>query len=236
MAAVTAGVSAANTADNAALTTGAFTPAANDLLVAFAIVTGQANGGTFTDSQSLGWTQVMAALKAASADTLVCAVANALATASNMTVTFTPAGSPTSTGVAISVLRVSGMSRTARSAVRGSGREQNKAASGTPAPALTKAALTQNPCVGAVANATNVAGMTPPSGWTEQHDVGYNTPATGLETASIGSGFTGTTVTWGSTSGSAFSDIALELDSSQPTGWDAVYQDKTDDRMIPVAY
>src|ERR1043166_8051456 len=111
MASCTAGVSAANTGNNAALTTGSFTPAAGDLLVAIAIVTGQASGGTFTDSQSLGWSKTHQVLKASSADTLVIAVSKAFAANSAMTVTFTPAGSPTATGVAISVIRVSGMTR-----------------------------------------------------------------------------------------------------------------------------
>lgn len=215
MAAVVAGVSVASSTNNAAVATGAFTPTAGDLLIAFAIVTGQAGGGTFTDSQSLGWTQIATALKNTSADTLVLAVANSFAAASSMTVTFTPAGSPTSTGVAISVLRVSGMTRNGASAVRQSATQANQAAS-TPAPAFAVAALTGNSTVGAVANATNPATMTTPASWTERHDIGYSGPTTGLESVSRDSGFTGTTITWGSASASALSDIIAELNTTVP--------------------
>lgn len=213
MATCTAGVTANSTTNNAALTTGSFTPAASDLLVAFAVVTGQASGGVFTDSQTLGWEEVAFPLKASSADTLVVAVANTAAAASSMTVTFTPAGSPTSTGVAISVVRVSGMTRLGWNAVRQVQFQQNQS-SATPAPVFPQAALTGNPCLGAVANATNPAGMTAPSGWSELHDTGYATPTTGLETVAIDSGFTGTTVTWGSSSASAFCSAIIELDTT----------------------
>lgn len=218
MATVVAGISAASTSNNAALTTGSFTPAAGDLLVAFAVVSGQAGGGTFTDSQGLGWAPVATALKATSADTLVCAVSNARAAASAMTVTFTPAGAPTSTGVALSVLRVSGMSRAGLLAVRQSASQANQSA-GTPAPAFAVACRTADPAVGAVGNGTSPAGLVPPAGgtaWTEAHDVGYSTPTTGLETAFLSSGFAGTTVTWGGASASAFASLVVELDASAP--------------------
>jgi hypothetical protein len=221
LATVTAAVSAANTGNNAALTTTSFTPTAGDLLVAFAVVSGQASGGTFTDSQSLGWDTLTTALKSSSGDSLVFAVARNLAAASGTTVTFTPAGSPTSSGVAIAVLRVAGMTRTGSSAVRVVGATRNigsesNVASGTPAPALPAAALTGNATVGAVANGANPATLDAPVGWTERFDTGYNTPATGLEAASRNSGFTGTTVTWGSSSATPFASVIAELDASVP--------------------
>jgi hypothetical protein len=229
MATVVAGVSAANTGNNTTLTTGAFTPAAADLLVAFAYVTGQASGGTFTDSQSLTWTQVTTAANTTNTATLVLAISNALAANSSMTVTFTPAGAPTATGICISVLRVSGMKRTGVTAIRQAGppvslptqqigKEESQGAR-TPAPSLPFAALTTNPVVGAVGNASNTAGLSPTTSggtFSEAHDVGYNNPSTGLETQFISSGFTGTTVTWGSGSATTFSDIVAELDSSAP--------------------
>src|SRR5262245_56919245 len=118
MAAVVLGVTAANTGNNAALTTGSFTPAAGDLLIAFCGATGQGLSGTVTDSQGLGWTNVAQADKNTNADRMIAAIANAPAAASAMTVTYTPAGSPTSTGVVIIVQRVSGMKRFGASAIR----------------------------------------------------------------------------------------------------------------------
>ena len=215
MPSVTAGVSAANTANDAALTTGSFTPALNDLLIAFAIVSGQASGGTFTDSQGLGWTLVNSALKNSSADTLVCAVANALAANSSMTVTFTPAGSPTSTGVAISVLRVSGMTRTGAAAIRQSKAQDNTAGGGTPSILFDDVTVSTNPLLGGMANGANPAGVTAPSAipvMTGQHDIGYATPATGVETCSKDSGYHGTQILWGSTSATDYGIVVVELD------------------------
>lgn len=218
MPAVTAGVSATSTTNNAALTSGSFTPSANDLLVAFAIVSGQAAGGTFSDSQSLGWTQVNSAVKNSSADTLVCAVANALAANSGMTVTFTPAGSPTSTGVAISVLRVSGMVNTGAAAIRQS-KVQNNTIAGSPSnPDLTFDAvcLNGNPILIAVANGSNPTGLSPPAAVppsTLRHDIGFATPDTGLITASTNSGYGGgDRVLWSNASPTDYAMLNVELD------------------------
>jgi len=41
--------------NDVAIATGAFTPGSGDLLVAFGACTGQSGGGTFTDSQSVGF-------------------------------------------------------------------------------------------------------------------------------------------------------------------------------------
>src|SRR5262249_36569936 len=84
----------------------------------------------------------------------------------------------------------------------------------TPAPVFGASALTGNVTLGAVFNANNPAAMTPPTSWTEQNDTGYNTPTTGQEYVSRDSGFTGTTITWGNASGSAFSAITVELDTT----------------------
>ncbi len=215
MAAVTTGVSATTSVDNSALTTGSFTPALGDLLIAFGGVGGQSGGGTFTDSQGLTWTQVTSALRSASAATLVCSVANAFAANAAMTVTFTPAGAPTDTGICIAVLRVSGMSKFGAAAIVQSAKEENQAAAGTPAPTFAGSAVTSNPTIGAVHNVSNPATMTEPTGWTERYDIGDTIPNNGLEVVSRDSGFTGTTVTWGSASATGYSDIIVELDASQ---------------------
>lgn len=207
-------ISATTTTDNAALTTGAFTPSANDLLLAVAVVTGQANGGTFSDSQGLGWTQVQATVQNGSADSLVMAVANNLTANSSMTVTFTPAGAPTSTGIAMSVVRIGGMSRTGASAIRQSGKQDNGAAAGTPTVTWGSTSLSANLCYAAVGNGSNPPSITQPSGWFGNNNTGYTTPTTGIEDFRINSNFTNSTVTWGGTSATAFSAIAAELDTS----------------------
>jgi len=92
-----------------------------------------------------------------------------------------------------------------------SAQQDTQAASTTPAPTFPQSAATGNPTIGQVVNASTTATLTEPTNWTERVDTGYNTPATGLETATRDSGFTGTTITWGGTSPTAFCDIIVEL-------------------------
>lgn len=208
----TAGVSASTATTNAALATGSFTPASADLLVAIAVTTGQGSGGTFTDSLGLGWTTIATVLFNTSADSLVIAVANRFVQAAAMTVTFTPAGSPADSGVAISVLRVAGMQLAGISAVRQFATSANGSAAGTPAPVFTNPTMVGHTVIGAVGNRTNPATMTPPASWTEIHDIGYATAVAGLESAAIDGTFAGPTVTWGSASATAFGAVAIELE------------------------
>jgi hypothetical protein len=211
-------LSGVNSTSNAAsYTTASATPTANDLLVFL----GGVDGNTASDwavSDSLGgtWTKIRRELYTSSADILECWVRNSLASASALTVTFSHA-SGNATGSNFRVVRVTGMSRTGSSAVLQQAGQSNQAA-GTPAPAFGVSALTANPCVGAVANATNPATMTPPaSPWAEGAtggDVGHSTPTRGFEWAFSDTTFTGTTVTWGSASASAFGSLIIELDRS----------------------
>lgn len=216
MAAVTHGVTLASTSNVATYTTASFTPVNNDLLVLFAVVTATAAAGSVSDSLGGAWTQVTTAVKATSGDKLWCWIRNALSTGAALTVTMDVTGD-NGTGAVLFVARVSGMTRTgSNGAAKQSAVQSNQASGGTPAPAFPANALTGNPTLGFVANATNPATLTPPTNWTEQADVGYGTPTTGAEYVSRDSGFTGTTITWGSTSGSAFGDISVELDTSAP--------------------
>lgn len=210
MAAVTLGVSAANTADNVPLTTGSFTPAANDLLIALAGVDSQSSGGTFTDSQGLGWTQIILTTDNTTSSAFVAAVANTLAANSSMTVTFTPAGGPSSGGIAISVLRVSGVGSAGIGTIRQSAGESNIIGGNTPTPTFGVAALTGNAVISGVFNRANPPNLTVPSGFTQRTNNGFALPTHGLQTASIDSGFTGTSLPW-SNSATAFCDLAIEL-------------------------
>ena len=218
MAAVVAGVSLYNTGNTATYTTGNVNQATNDLLVAFCSPTAEVSTDwVVSDSQGGTWTKVVRAVRTGSATFMELWVRDALcANATALTVTFSHAAG-NATGCSINVLRISGMSRAGITAIRNStqfGKQDNGAAAGTPAPALPVAALTGNPCVGAVGNSVNPAAMTAPASWTERFDSGYATPAAGMESVSIDSGFTGTTVTWGSTSGGTFCAIVAELDTS----------------------
>lgn len=218
MAATTHGVTLTSTSQAATYSTVSFTPTSGDLLVAFALVTTTADAGAMTDSLGGGWTQITTAVKNGSADKLWCFIRTSFSDGSALTVTMDVTGD-NGTGCIIFVVRVSGMSRTGASAALQSAVQSNQAAASTPAPVFGASALTGNVTLGFVGNATNPAGMTPPTSWTELvADVGYATPTTGGEYVTRDSGFTGTTITWGSTSASAFGDIIVELDTSVPPG------------------
>ena len=207
--------STASSSNTTSYASTAFTPLANDLLVVFVTASGTVAAGTMTDSQSLGFTKITSALKNASADTIYLFIANALAAASSMTVTFDCTGDA-ATGADIQVAGVASMTRTGSIASLQTAKQENQASGGTPAPSFAASAQTGNPTLGVVGNSTNPAGMTTPTNWIERDDTGHNTPTTGAEYVSRDSGFTGTTITWGSTSASAFGDIIVELDTTAP--------------------
>jgi hypothetical protein len=132
-----------------------------------------------------------------------------------------------STGGGLLIYRITGMSIVGQGAVRGAGGQSAGTLGTTPAPVLlrrtgttysgTQAALTGNPLIAAVCNGTNgTTTVTQPAGWTEDFDNGYNTPATGFEACHINSGVTASTITFGSTTATAFASIAIELDASVP--------------------
>lgn len=189
------------------------TPAVGDLIVIYTAHTGNTSAATPTDDQGGVYQEVTAAasVKVTSADQLRCFIRTQLIPAAVSTI-FTHAPG-TSTGGGLAVHKVTGMGRVGAAAARQAAVQNNQAAA-TPAPAYGSSALTGNAHIGAIFNGTNPATMTAPASWTERTDVGYATPTSGLETASRDSGFTGTTVTWGSASGSAFCSSIVELDNS----------------------
>lgn len=193
------------------------TPAVGDLIVVIAPATGVVTsavsdnqGGTYTqvDSDRTGWSTT-GHLSVWIRDALIPA-------ASSTTFTATQASS---TGGGLSVLRVSGMTRTGALALRSNGGQSAGTSGTTPAPVMNQAALTGNPVIFAVASGTNsTTTLTQPSGFTEAFDNGYATPTTGLEVAFVNSGVTSATITAGSTVASAFGSVAIELDTSAVPG------------------
>jgi hypothetical protein len=192
------------------------TPTAGRLIVIVTAHTGNTSAAAPTDDQS-GTYSIIAGpfVKASSADTIYIWARDSL-TPSAISTVFTHAPGASSGG-GLAVLEVSGMTRAGVSAKRQAAGQDNQASGGTPAPVFGSAVLTGNPVIGAVFNATNTAGnsgITQRASFTERVDTGYITPTTGIEVMSIDSGETGTTMTWGSTSGSAFCSIIVELDTS----------------------
>lgn len=214
MATATLGVGTASTSNSANYTSGSFTPAAGDLLVVFVVATATAADGSMTNSGTdLGWSIARTETKAASADKLWMFVADTLVPASAATtVTFSCTGD-NATGAVVTVVRVAGMQRSGLSAILQVDGLSDQA-SAVPSLSFASSVLTENPTLGFIAEATNPAGLTPPTGWTELSDTGFNTPTTGSEVVSRDSGFTGTTITWGNTTGSVWGGIIAELDTS----------------------
>lgn len=189
------------------------TPAVGDLIIIITAHTGNTSTTAPTDDNNAGrYTLINTAVKNTSADTMKAWIRNDFIRAASSTI-FTHAPGA-STGGGLAVLKVTGMLRCGiTGGVLQSAIQSNQGAA-TPAPAFSTAALTGNACIGAVFNATSPATMTAPASWTERNDSGYSTPTTGLETASRDSGETGTTITWGSASGSAFCSLILELNTT----------------------
>jgi hypothetical protein len=207
-------VSSANTTT---YTTTAFTPAAGDLLVVFAVATATTAAGGCTGSAGLTFTQITHAHKAAGADTLYAYVADQLTTAVSQTVTVTTTGDAAS-GCAITVVRVSGSNLAGIAAIRQSAVQDNRTAGGTPAPVFPALPLTTSACLGFVANGTSPATMSPPAGWTEGADIGFSNPTAGAEVCWAASGVIGTTVTWATASATAFGAIIVELATGSQAG------------------
>jgi hypothetical protein len=214
MAAVTALVTTADTTTSPNVS-GAFTPAENDLLIVFLHAANTVQDpGTISNSQGITFTQFKKAaypgarLYGFVADSLVTA---GQAVSQTITADFV---SDDFGGTIIGVAGVSGMTASGLSAIKQSINLDAGVAAATPAATFAAAALTGNPTLVAVGNDSNPAALTPPTNWNEAGDTGFNTPTTGMEWGFRDSGFTGTTVTWGSTSATQYCVMIVELDST----------------------
>lgn len=223
MATCTAGsATLADTSNTTSYALGTFTPALSDLLVVLVATSGSIEptaAGAITDDRSGTYYKANFATRSGAASSIYAFVRNTLvASAVGHILTFTCTGDA-ATGCCILVYRVSGMTRAGSSAVRQSAFTSGIAAAGTPAATFGVACLTGNPVIGVVGSAANPTAVTPPASFTEPatFDTGVGTPAQGIEGCHIDSGFTGTTVTWGSTSSGASGCVVVELDTSLPS-------------------
>lgn len=198
--------------------TGSFTPTVDDLLVVAAVSSASVTGAIEVPTASANGI-TFAAVGAScfynsSGNSVDIWVANQLVPASPvaMTVTWAPADVATST--VIDVYAVTGMSKTGATAARQVDVTDNGGFGTAPTLTFPAACLTGNVTVLAAGNMTNPANLVPPTSWTEINDTGCTTPNAGLEVVYRLSGFTGTTVTWGGNSGTAWGAVGVELDTS----------------------
>lgn len=191
------------------------TPAVGDLFLVFVAVKANTNNTpTCSDNNGGSYDLITgASLPFESSLSRFAAFVRTSLLANTTSTVVTPATGSNASGEVV-VEAISGMTRTGLSAIRSSGTQSNQTAGGTPAPALNQAALTGNVTVGSVGNASNPANLTTPTNWTERQDVGQTNTPVGVHVVTRNSGFTGTTVTWGSTSAGDFASIILELDGS----------------------
>lgn len=209
---------------NLAYTTGSFTPTAGDLLVVFAsangaapaagAMTASANGMTFTRVGSTGAVNLSLGpyiVDVFISDQLVPSSPSA------MTVTYTSVSTFT-TGAWVVANSVSGMTRTGVTALLQAATASSASAA---APALTfgSSALTGNPTMYGFVSPDRFVAQTAATGWTEDYEDDIGAPSQKAYQAHRNSGFTGTTITHG-TSNTGFAAIAIELDTSAPSSAD----------------
>lgn len=209
---ITPGVSIASTTDANSYTTGAFTPAAGDLLVVmFAVATPPNQPVSVLGSDGIIFVQA-----AISGTNRFVYIADRLANAVSQTVTI-DFGAAGATALCGSVERVSGMTRVGLDARRQFD-DDNGGSATVPGVDLPAVALSSNPILVMCGNGSNPAALTPPVNWTESFDVGVGTPTTGYESASRANGFTGQAIDWAAASATAWRAIGIELDTSAAPG------------------
>lgn len=209
-----------NTAGATSYASASFTPTAGDLLVALFYVSGTTTVAPTCSASANSITFTLFDIQAStgsSGSMLYRFIADQLVGGSPVAMTVTIAGlAATPTGCDMGVLGVQGMTKVGSAAiVQIAGPDNNNpVAATTPVLTLSQAPLTTNPVVFHAGNQVSTgASLTPPAGWTEYLDVGYSTPATGMEVSGVDSGFTSTTITAGSTM-SIGAYGAFELDAS----------------------
>lgn len=210
----TSAAGAENTGVNPSVT---LTPTVGDLFVVFCETQGNTNTSpTCTDDN--GGTYTLIGTATANTNGVLSAFVRNAAVPNTTSTTVTISIGANSAAQAV-VVAVSGMSRAGASAIRSFGKQDSASSGTTPAPSLSISALATNVTLGAVGQYGSAAPfVTEPTGWIEQQDVSEPPltfgSATGLEIVSRDSGFTGTTITWGSTVGQIFASFVVELDGS----------------------
>lgn len=201
-------------------TTGTHTLAAGvlagDLIAIVRANTGNVTSTAPTDNNAGGaGTYVLAtsALNTTSADLMEVWVRTATIVTAGST-TFSDAAGVT-TGGGISVFRLTGMARTGSAAVKQVASQPNHASGSAPAPVFGASVLTGNMVLASVLNAgTSTGALTEKAGYQRANLDRYTTPTTALQSMTTDSGETGTTITWGSSSATAYASTAVEFDTS----------------------
>lgn len=201
-----------------AKTTGSFTPARGErlLFVSTTSATVDATGFTYsiTGGQLLGdtstsWPRVEIEGGATGARVTQAHLSDFTAMARAMTLSMTPSSSVT--GSIGAVLGITGFPKVRQY------KKTARAAGASAAPTITFDApvASGSLVVGICHVGSNPAALTEPAGFTELFDSGYGTPVVGMQVCAQDSGFTGDTVTWGSSTTSNWNIIAIEFEQGR---------------------
>lgn len=209
------GSQSTNTNNQSSYTSTSATPTGNALLLVFAMITASDDPAPACTGSANGMTFTLVASQAKPTnvgDKVYCFVSDQLTPASPVAMTATVSlPSDPATGGVVSIEQVTGMTLTGLSAIRQFD-VSNGGAGTTPDVVFPSAVDTNNPTVIGHID-TSGTGTTPPTGWTEAYDVTFINPTTGASVVYRDSGFSGTTVTWGSTS-TQHAQVGVELDAS----------------------
>lgn len=196
-------------------TTGAFTPAAGDLLVVEVLGRRTTANGALVGSTGLTFTRVHRE-DIGGGTAIYLFVANALTTNVSQTLTFTCSGDPAS-HFYVKVCRISGMTKTALAAVR-----QYKfatAGAGDPLSATMAAAvLTGNPVLVFAGASDTPTGLSEPSGFSTIEETDIAASGFAAAFAYADSGITDTIIAFGDTLSDEGGMHAIELDASATAG------------------
>src|SRR3990167_220813 len=192
------------------------TPAVNDLIVVVHGISGAAGGDDtiITDDQSGTYTQIVGSTGGGTAGLLRISIRTALIPSATSTVfTATNTGD---TGGGLTVLKVTGMTRTGASAALQNVPESSQSESPVVI-TFPSATLTGNPVILGCFGEDNPAALGPPTGFSETTDTGYATPTTGIHVCFVSSGQTSSAYTYASGAFTDHNEVGVELDTTTPT-------------------
>lgn len=195
------------------------TPNAGDVLVVFAANSGTTNVPVITDDRGGTYYRPAGGNKNASADRMDFYIRDKpcqLAVLHTLTMDISGAG----TGGGLWVAAIADLGKSGENARRTAGTQNNGTAATVPTVTLAIAPIEIRPedlVIFCVFNTTNGAGITEPSGFTERRDVGFTSPASGMEVATRDSGQTGTSIAAQNASASAYGAIVVVLDATTVT-------------------
>lgn len=192
------------------------TPALDDLIVVVHGGSGfaGADNSTITDDQSGTYTKIGASplsTGGGTAGALWISIRTALIPSAVSTV-FT-ATNDGDTGGGLTVLKVTGMSRTGASAALQNIGESTQTEN-PPAIAFPSATLAGNPIILGVFGEDNPPALTAPDGFTETTDTGWATPTSGIEIVFDSDGNTLSSYAWTGGALADHNEVGVELDTS----------------------